>query len=173
LVILSFIKHKEFRFLGPMLPIGLLSTGKRLASIKIGRKLWIFLVSTQLSLAFYLSLFHQRGVIDVTHFLRKEAASGRAKSVFFLMPCHSTPYFSHVHYPIVMDFLTCEPPWNSSAPSQNTETLFYQNTTSFINAKWRNLERESWPSHFVFFENILPQIKHLLFYSDSGYSMVS
>ena len=30
--------------------------------------------------------------------------------VFFLMPCHSTPFYSYIHAPIAMDFIKCLPP---------------------------------------------------------------
>lgn len=171
-VILSFIKHKEFRFLGPMLPIGLLSAGKKLASSKISRNLWSFIICSQLALAFYLSVFHQRGVVDVTHYIRKECAAGRVSSVFFLMPCHSTPFYSNVHYPAKMEFLTCEPPWNSSTFPDNTESLFYTNMTVFIQKRWLESRKESWPSHFVFFENLKTNISNLLLRHDSRYSLV-
>jgi phosphatidylinositol glycan class B len=171
-VILSFIKHKEFRFLGPMLPIMLLSAGKRLSSSKIGKMIWSIIIGAQLALAFYLSVYHQRGVIDVTHYIRNEAALGKASRVFFLMPCHSTPYYSYIHYPVNMEFLTCEPPWNPHMNAENTEYLFYQNMTSFIQKKWLNARKESWPSHFVFFENLNSTFSDLILSVDPRYSLV-
>jgi GPI mannosyltransferase 3 len=41
--------------------------------------------------------------------LSKEARDERVKSVLFLMPCHSTPYYSTLHYNLPMRFLDCTP----------------------------------------------------------------
>jgi len=53
----------------------------------------------------------QRGTEDVMYYLSKEAHDGRVKSVLFLMPCHSTPYYSTLHYNLPMRFLDCTPRW--------------------------------------------------------------
>lgn len=91
------------------------------------------LVLTHAGMAYYFSFWHQRSPIDVMHFLRAEAErlDDRACSstqvacrfllqltsparpeldVFFLMPCHSTPFYAYVHRPIPMDFVRCLPP---------------------------------------------------------------
>lgn len=41
--------------------------------------------------AWYLSLRHQRGVLDAVDFLSTQVTKN--DSVLFLMPCHSTPYY--------------------------------------------------------------------------------
>lgn len=171
--ILSLIKHKEFRFLGPMLPIMLLSAGKRISFSKIANKIWGVVIGAQLVLAFYLSVYHQRGVIDVTHYLRNEAASGKVSAVFFLMPCHSTPYYSYVHHPVKMEFLTCEPPWNPHMIADNTESLFYQNMDSFVQKSWLNTTKELWPSHFVLFSNLNSTFSKHFVVIDPRYSLVN
>ena len=54
------------------------------------------LVLTNLPLALYTSLIHQRGTVDVVRFLSDEskyATKYNTMSVFFAMPCHSTPYY--------------------------------------------------------------------------------
>jgi len=55
----------------------------------------ICLIVVNLPIALYTCLIHQRGVVDVTAFLHKEAQkpSSDKMSVLFLMPCHSTPYY--------------------------------------------------------------------------------
>ena len=56
----------------------------------------ISLVLTNLPIAMYTSLLHQRGTVDVTRFLHDQGGletKDRRMSVFFLMPCHSTPYY--------------------------------------------------------------------------------
>lgn len=51
-----------------------------------------------------------RGQIDVMHYLAHEAQLQPSMRVLFLTPCHATPWFSHVHANITMDFLDCSPP---------------------------------------------------------------
>ncbi len=56
----------------------------------------IGLIATNLPVALYTCLIHQRGVIDVTWYLHEHSATAHANtnmSVMFLMPCHSTPYY--------------------------------------------------------------------------------
>lgn len=53
----------------------------------------------------------QRGTEDAMLYLSREAHDGRVKSVLFLMPCHSTPYYSTLHYNLPMRFLDCTPRW--------------------------------------------------------------
>ena len=54
----------------------------------------IFLVVTNLPIAIYTCLIHQRGTVDVMKYLHDEAALERDEpmKVMFLMPCHSTPF---------------------------------------------------------------------------------
>ena len=51
----------------------------------------------------------QRGTEDVMNHLAKEAVSEKVKSILFLMPCHSTPYYSTLHRNLPMRFLDCTP----------------------------------------------------------------
>lgn len=132
-VVLSMISHKEVRFLYPILPFLHIIAGEPLAlflprTASPLRKLAIaFLLATNILLAGYVSLVHQRGVIDVLAHLRHRHESRNALSlhpgttnppisnttVAFLMPCHSTPWRSHLVYPEINAWaLTCEPPLN-------------------------------------------------------------
>jgi hypothetical protein len=72
---------------------------------------WLFFVASPL-FPFMSHTQHslwQRGTEDVMYYLSKEAHDGRVKSVLFLMPCHSTPYYSTLHYNVPMRFLDCTP----------------------------------------------------------------
>lgn len=42
-------------------------------------------------------------------YLSKEAHKGEVSGILFLMPCHSTPYYSSLHYNVTMRFLDCTP----------------------------------------------------------------
>ncbi|KAJ2413506.1 glycosylphosphatidylinositol anchor biosynthesis [Coemansia sp. IMI 209128] len=141
--VFSMVPHMEYRFLYPLLPIGFMyaavsinslvgarsgnlekrppkNSGNAGARIK-GRRLWstrsivAYLLVTNVPASLYLNLVHQRGVIDAMAYLRAEAQSGHVEDIGFLMPCHSTPYYSHLHRPVPMWFLSCEPPLEKSA----------------------------------------------------------
>ncbi|KAI9812540.1 MAG: glycosylphosphatidylinositol anchor biosynthesis [Thelocarpon impressellum] len=136
---LSFISHKEVRFIYPLLPIlhilsaesltsflwplrsGTVSkqtlTGPRLSLSK--GVLVMFLLSTNIAIALYATLVHQSGAISSLDYIRHrhEAAVATSETVSprttvgFLMPCHSTPWRSHlVHAGIEAWALGCEPP---------------------------------------------------------------
>lgn len=120
---LSFEKHKEFRFLMPLVGPMMIYAGRGLYTLekldirtnRVGprsfsmRYLFI-LIATNFLLGWYFSKVHKRGVIDATIWLRNEAYTGNVGSVLFLMPCHSMPFYSHFHLNLPMRFITCEPP---------------------------------------------------------------
>jgi phosphatidylinositol glycan class B len=150
---LSLISHKEVRFIFPLLPLLHILTAPTISSffyttivavtrpppagipvtakvIVTRRKFLLYsIVILNLSVGFYSTFFHQRGVIRVTSFLRNEFEElaldprgvplsspdankyevegwGEKKSfdeaitfAGFLMPCHSTPWHSQLFYP--------------------------------------------------------------------------
>ena len=66
------------------------------------RILVLLLIVMNLPLALYTCLIHQRGTVDVMKFLADESrydlpAPGQM-SVFYLMPCHSTPYYRYMYW---------------------------------------------------------------------------
>ncbi|KAK3504849.1 Alg9-like mannosyltransferase family-domain-containing protein [Neurospora crassa] len=91
------------------------------------------LLSLNLLLAIYLSLFHQPAVLSVMTFLRTEferihpdllslePSLSQKPELFalFLTPCHSTPWRSHLAYPALRArALTCEPPLHTQPGSE-------------------------------------------------------
>ena len=128
---LSLISHKEVRFLFPILPaLHVLATrpfSRLVRSRGSLKKLALGLVvALNLAIALYTTQVHQRGAVDVTRFLRAdhEARMARSESVVttvgFLMPCHSTPWRSHlVHAGIRAWALTCEPPVDVPLDARN------------------------------------------------------
>jgi phosphatidylinositol glycan class B len=130
---LSLISHKEVRFLYPVLPFLHVLAAGPLASFfspqshRSQKAILTFLFTVNVLLAGYASQVHQRGVIGVLSFLRhKHEARNNLSTiqigsdirpkmtnttVGFLMPCHSTPWRSHLVYPEIDAWaLTCEPP---------------------------------------------------------------
>ncbi|KAK7732755.1 glycosylphosphatidylinositol anchor biosynthesis [Botryosphaeria dothidea] len=125
---LSLISHKEVRFIYPLLPMLHVLAAQPVASflrpLTSRKKVAVAgFIATNLFIAGYASQVHQRGVIDVIHMLRHQHESqalqnsvaqsqeSRKTTVGFLMPCHSTPWRSHLVYPEIKAWaLTCEPP---------------------------------------------------------------
>ncbi|VFQ71286.1 unnamed protein product [Cuscuta campestris] len=116
----SLLGHKEFRFVLPVLPIALMFSGYSLARIGVPKRtrytclskksvLVFLLLITNLPMALYMSLVHQRGTEDVMNHLSVEAATGKVRSILFFTPCHATPYYSTLHRNIPMRFLDCTP----------------------------------------------------------------
>ncbi|AEO57416.1 glycosyltransferase family 22 protein [Thermothelomyces thermophilus ATCC 42464] len=160
ITILSFISHKEVRFIYPLLPmLHILSAPYFTAfftqpasssaapssdgPVSLRRKLTLAnLISLNILLAGYLSLFHQPAPLSVLSFLRTEferihpdaldidvpasPQGGKGeKELFalFLTPCHSTPWRSHLVYPALRArALTCEPPLHIARGTKERET---------------------------------------------------
>ncbi|OJD29947.1 glycosyltransferase family 22 protein [Diplodia corticola] len=119
---LSFVAHKEVRFIYPLLPMLHVLAAQPVSCffhpLTPSKKAMLgFLLAINVLVAGYGSLVHQRGVVDVLHMLRHQhesqalgGGSGNT-TVGFLMPCHSTPWRSHLVYPDITAWaLTCEPP---------------------------------------------------------------
>ena len=59
----------------------------------------VALVATNLPLALYTGILHQRGTLDTMKYISDRSAmmvDGQPMSVMYLMPCHSTPYYGYV-----------------------------------------------------------------------------
>jgi phosphatidylinositol glycan class B len=133
IIMLSLISHKEVRFLYPILPflhvIAAKVISKRIlpSGHYFDKAAILSLLLINILLAAYASQVHQRGVIDVLAYLRHKHETCNNLSnlrsvdmhthvvtnttVGFLMPCHSTPWRSHLVYPEIEAWaLTCEPP---------------------------------------------------------------
>lgn len=150
----SLLSHKEFRFIFPIVPLLLIFAAKGLQSVpsRWKRVACLVLVGTQLPMAIYLSLWHQRGVMDAMLWVREH----KPTSVGILMPCHSTPWQSVVHAPEVdMWFLTCEPPLYDDALDEADQ--FYTDPAGFL----RDMERP-WPAALLMFDSLLPSVQPLL-----------
>ncbi|KJE90215.1 GPI mannosyltransferase 3 [Capsaspora owczarzaki ATCC 30864] len=158
---LSLQPHKEFRFVLPLLPLVACLCGStlELARPRTVKLCIAFLVLVSAPLALYTSLVHQRGTIDVMQELRTEASQGRVSHVLFLMPCHSTPYYSHLHFENVsMSFLECPPPQFG----RNEVAAFYENPLLHLQNQFDAAGFVP-PSHIVLFDSLFPDIEPFLF----------
>ncbi|CCU99738.1 Similar to integral membrane protein involved in GPI anchor synthesis, putative alpha 1,2 mannosyltransferase [Malassezia sympodialis ATCC 42132] len=109
--IFSLLAHKEVRFLQPLVPwfhfaaaIGMAdSRPMNISSLRTAfqalprwMRAWIY---AQLPFFVYLTAFHTQGQVGVTTHMHRVATSSKAPvTVGFLMPCHSTPWQSHMHF---------------------------------------------------------------------------
>lgn len=192
---LSIISHKEVRFIYPLLPLLHILLAPHISSFftgtpplssstdstlppklpvsKLRKILLTLLISTNITIALYTTLVHQRGVLDVLSFLRHdyeslhlsprgELLSSSANETFaaFLMPCHSTPWRSHLVYPSLHSWaLTCEPPLDIPAGTveranyRDEADRFYDDMASFLKREVGTRERP-WPRYVVGFEGI-------------------
>ncbi|XP_010453614.1 PREDICTED: GPI mannosyltransferase 3 isoform X1 [Camelina sativa] len=173
LALYSVLGHKEFRFVLPVLPIALIFSGYAFAQMEVSgsssssvtkkkqvprqnhtikwspklRLSVFFLLATNIPMAVYMSLFHQRGTEDAMNYLSDEAYKGRVKSILFLMPCHSTPYYSTLHHNIPMQFLDCTP--SEEKGELDESDRFLVNPLGFASELARNWSEP--PSHIVLF----------------------
>ncbi|KAL4886830.1 Alg9-like mannosyltransferase family-domain-containing protein [Aspergillus karnatakaensis] len=223
-VLLSAVTHKEVRFIYPVLPaLHILSAPPLvefcLPAIETSETLFTFrrlalsfLFLLNIALAFYTTVMHNSGVISVLSYLRDQhqihgttstwsipgqGASYGGITAGFLMPCHSTPWRSHLVEPTIHAWaLTCEPPIDLS-PKEKAEYLdeadqFYDNPVTFLRHNMvgglRHIPRRpsyatppsskrpptqlypphEWPDYLVFYAQLEPTLKRLLQLSSYG-----
>ncbi|XP_030764543.1 GPI mannosyltransferase 3 [Sitophilus oryzae] len=161
--VLSFLPHKEFRFILPLLPIVLYISSRFLAAwSRKASMLSIWLVTAIIFLgnaipAWYVGYSHQRGTLDVMEPLSHIAkVDPNNTSFLFLMPCHSTPLYSHLHVNVSTKFLTCNPNLNKIPNYVDEADLFYKNPNAWLRNNYP--PNSSLPSHIICFDNLVPLI---------------
>ncbi|KXL43387.1 glycosyltransferase family 22 protein, partial [Acidomyces richmondensis BFW] len=197
---MTLISHKEVRFIYPLLPIlNVLAAQPAAASLhlvplsnnKLRLGLMILMLTFNICFAGYVSLVHQRGVIDVMNYLRQEREASSVietsynLTIGFLMPCHSTPWRSHlIHVDIDAWALTCEPPLHIPLAERqgymDEADIFYTNPQYWLENNMQDLRnnkpasvghnvskinggiRRPWPEYLVFFQQLEPVIEKML-----------
>ncbi|PKI82369.1 Gpi10p [Malassezia vespertilionis] len=143
----SFLSHKELRFLQPLVPwFTLFAANAWRALPKLVRGLLLI----QLPLLVYAAAFHCTGQVQVMAYLHMLPPK---QTVGFLMPCHSTPWQSHMHARhlemsefdeelISGDtgrawFLTCHPPRRTNARTYWDQTdFFYEDPVRYMKSRF-------------------------------------
>ncbi|XP_017470147.1 PREDICTED: GPI mannosyltransferase 3 [Rhagoletis zephyria] len=173
LVVLSTVEHKEFRFVSSLLPLCLYITADTLTrwSYNASRfMLWLsalVIVFGNALPAWYLSTVHQKGPLEVMTSVQQIARDYRDEnehraSILFLMPCHSTPFYSHVHENVTMRFLTCEPNLQNKPNYVDEAEKFYESPTHWLRSHIPSYPRTAMPSHVVLYEPLAPVINEFL-----------
>ncbi|KAI9869658.1 MAG: glycosylphosphatidylinositol anchor biosynthesis, partial [Pleopsidium flavum] len=119
---------------------------------RLKKSLLALILALNVFIGLYTTTVHQSGVLSVLDYLRHEhehhyltqppafthiTAADTTMTVGFLMPCHSTPWRSHlVHSGITAWALGCEPPIDMNATERATyideADRFYANPTGFM-----------------------------------------
>ncbi|OCT46705.1 GPI mannosyltransferase 3 [Cladophialophora carrionii] len=159
----SLISHKEVRFIYPLLPALHIITALPVSSFFLSsptqqststqpalrrRPILLPILALNFAIAYYTSQVHNSGIISLTTYLRGEFEThylaGQANmTIGTLMPCHSTPWRSHLQYPATSDepgirgwVLTCEPPLDLNQTQKQTyldeADQFYANPATWI-----------------------------------------
>lgn len=188
IVVFSVLPHKEFRFIYALQPIFTLLTAfdahillarfsfiTKQNEINLGNfspiALGVPLVS--LLLALFLSIIHESGSVEVMHKLHFPK---NVDSIGFIMPCHSTPWQSHMHRNDINTLwaISCEPPLHLLDTNNIDEELkeymdesdyLYENVKKFIYQNFPPVFRKTlrqqdkifkyeWPEYLVIFEQL-------------------
>ncbi|XP_045142382.1 GPI mannosyltransferase 3 isoform X1 [Echinops telfairi] len=163
-LVYSMMSHKEFRFIYPVLPFCMVFCGYSLNHLKIWKKPAVsFLLLSNMLLALYIGLVHQRGTLDVMSHVQELCNKSHNKSsasVFVIMPCHSTPYYSHVHCPLPMRFLQCPPDLTGKTHYLDEADEFYLNPLNWLYKEFHN--NSSLPTHLIIFSTLEKEISAFL-----------
>lgn len=114
-------------------------------------------------LALYTGLVHQRGTLDVMTNIQELSYNNTnvsSASVLMMMPCHSTPYYSHVHYPLPMRFLQCPPDLTGKTDYLVEADMFYLNPLKWLYMEFQN--DSPLPTHLIIFSVLEEEISPFL-----------
>jgi GPI mannosyltransferase 3 len=160
IILHSFSEHKEFRFLLPMLPLICILAGHaitRLLSVAetsnsgLLRMITPKLILTILVLLnyphlLYLGIIHQRGPVAVNQYIastiqKSSDRNGESQqfAIHYLMGCHSTPMYSHLHLPNVRIqawYLDCSPDCRSKPEIECESDAFSRDPFSFVESTY-------------------------------------
>lgn len=166
--VLSLISHKEVRFVYPLLPLlhtlaavpftsfflpGVSLAIPRSSQLTAKRLLLALLLIVNICIAIVTTTLHQTAPFAVMTYLRSQhtkhylsqppsdvlTPAPSTMTVGFLMPCHSTPWRSHlIHSSMKAWALTCEPPINMNASARanylDEADRFYADPKQFLAA---------------------------------------
>lgn len=104
--------------------------------------------------------------MDVMSHLRN---SPDVQSVHFLMPCHHTPAYSHLHRNITLRHLDCSPNLQGIKDYIDEADIFFADPVAFVKREYD--AKKEYPSHIVMYEGT--EKKLLEFLNRNNYTRVS
>ncbi|XP_066593990.1 GPI mannosyltransferase 3 [Prorops nasuta] len=169
IAVYSFIPHKEFRFILPLLPKLIYISSSCTSHIIIRSSTFIkklliaLLVLSNVVPGIYLCLIHQRGSLDVMKVMQEELNYENITdpNILFLTPCHATPLYSHLHMNVTIRFLTCEPNLEGKEFYMDEADQFFMQPMEWLKENYIN-QNVSNPSHIVTFDHLIPKISDYL-----------
>uniref|UniRef100_A0A7S4MRE3 Mannosyltransferase n=1 Tax=Vannella robusta TaxID=1487602 RepID=A0A7S4MRE3_9EUKA len=191
ILLFSLLGHKEFRFLYPIVPLMMVVSGygahcfysrkRGGGQTKWKKLLLVLLMLANVPMLIYFSVGHQVGTTSVLEHIQQD---NTVESVYFLVPCHQTPFYSFIHRNISLAFPDCSPPVGDdpSIVGYQTETSnLLSNAEEFVAMLFDSdsqTPRPSWlaknslfpqplPSHFVTYEKLAQQISE--FFTQHNY----
>ena len=124
----SGLAHKEERFLYPLMPLLLVRVVRGVEVMWRWRWKWgvVGLGVVGVGMVGYVGGVHQRGVMDMAWEMQGLVhGDGGVDGIFFLTPCHATPYYAFMGSKEVrLGFLDCSPPFHLEAYKERGELEF-------------------------------------------------
>ncbi|XP_068623014.1 GPI mannosyltransferase 3 isoform X2 [Battus philenor] len=165
----SFIQHKEFRFVLPLLPIFMYITqhvivpwSRKASRLKLYVLAGLIVVGNVMPM-YYFGTIHQSGTLQVMPVLREAVGNNNRSSILFMMPCHSTPLYSHLHINVTTRYLNCDPP---RVPGESYESeTFYNNPERWWKTEYAQKQT---PNLVVLFDVLYGRVENLL----KGYKLI-
>ncbi|KAM7541781.1 hypothetical protein Aperf_G00000011294 [Anoplocephala perfoliata] len=170
--------HKELRFLFPIFHFFMFYAGRGLFHLNeaINRSRWsrsscspfrwliILLVTANLVAAGYTCMVHQRGPNELMSTLGRQAELARwdkmstKPGILVLMPCHSTPYLSYLHFNTSFRQLACDPDlssWHGTNPNDYIDEAdyFYEAPTRWLQENYPN--DDGLPQYIAMFSELI------------------
>ena len=164
IAVYSLSGHKEWRFIHPMLPILHIFAAKALVEnsgsnitqkytgtrgkfsvfLRTASRSHLALLFLQLPVIFYCIAYRSSPQISVMGYLRSLSRNGdEIRSIGFLMPCHSTPWQSHLHNPRLdhpgrLWSIGCEPPLQGQDIDkyQDQTDVFYRFPLDYLKTRF-------------------------------------
>jgi phosphatidylinositol glycan class B len=164
ITVYSLSGHKEWRFIHPVLPILHIFAAKGLVGpsesntmekqpsaqgdssgfLWTASKSHLALLLLQLPVILYCIAYRSSPQVSVMSYLRSLSRNGgEVRSVGFLMPCHSTPWQSHLHnpqlsHPGMLWAIGCEPPLQGQDVGQYRDQtdVFYESPLEYLKTRF-------------------------------------
>ncbi|KAG0665121.1 glycosylphosphatidylinositol anchor biosynthesis [Maudiozyma exigua] len=182
IIIFSTLAHKEFRFIYSLQPLFLVIATFGYHKIRLILSSWSKVLNIVTSLivgatmlgAVTMSMYHESGVISVVEYLHEIP---HIESVGFIMPCHSTPWQSHLHRNDIKDLwsISCEPPIHLLDDPEASYKLknymdesdyLYDDMPKFLKAHMvdhkgsQDTDVHEWPQYLVIFQHLDDKLMH-------------